>query len=164
MENPFSPGDPVCCVPTPSIDVACIHVHMASPDGTCRIIGPEFQDVDIAIAAGRTIVSCEELVSNEEIRRHPERNTLAGLCVDAVVPLPYGAHPSQCFGCYDYDGECFIEYDEVSRSGEGFRKFLDAMLTECPDHAAYLDRMGAGRLLGLRVDGEFGYVVGLKRK
>ncbi|MBD9133787.1 MAG: hypothetical protein EGP73_02835, partial [Alistipes indistinctus] len=44
------------------------------------------------------------LVSDEEMHRHPERNTLTGLCVDAVVPAAYGAHPSQCFGCYDYDG------------------------------------------------------------
>lgn len=70
-EDPFHPGSQVCCVPTPQIDVACIHVQEASPDGTCCIEGAQFQDLDIAMAARHTIVSCERLVSDEEMHRHP---------------------------------------------------------------------------------------------
>lgn len=116
QDDPFNPGNQLCCVPAPDIDVACIHVQQASPDGTCRIEDAEFQDVDIAIAARHTIVTCERLASNEELRRHPERNSILGLCVDAVVPAPYGAHPSQCAGCYDYDGPFYQEYDRASRN------------------------------------------------
>jgi glutaconate CoA-transferase subunit A len=164
QEDPFNPGSQLCCVPTPKIDVACIHVQMASPDGTFRITGPGFQDLDIAIAAKHTIVSCEELVSNEEIRRHPERNTCTGLCVDAVVHMPYGAHPSQCFDYYDLDGMFFSEYDKVSRSKETFDAFIDKYIYKCPTHEDYLDKIGASGLLGLKVNREFGYVPGLKRK
>ena len=36
---------------------AQIHVQQASPDGTCIIMGDEFHDIDIAIAARKTIVT-----------------------------------------------------------------------------------------------------------
>ncbi|MCD8140024.1 MAG: hypothetical protein LUE17_09660 [Planctomycetaceae bacterium] len=163
QDDPFHPGETLCCVPTPHLDVACIHVQQASPDGTCRIVGPGFQDIDIAMAATHTIVSCEQLVGDEEIRRHPERNSLTGLCVSAVVPLAYGAHPSQCFACYDYDAEFYRRYDSVSRKQADFDAFISDVLHQCTDHDDYLDWIGASTLLGLRVDAGYGYVAGLKR-
>ena len=71
IENPFEPGQKVIAVPVPKLDTAVIHVQKASPDGTCIIEGDEFHDVDIAVAARKVIVTCEELVSDEYIRRDP---------------------------------------------------------------------------------------------
>lgn len=164
QEDPFNPGSKLCLVPTPKIDVALIHAQKASPDGTFRITGPQFQDLDIAIAAKHTIVSCEELVDNEIMRRNPELNTATGLCVDAVVKAPYGAYPSQCFDCYDYDGMFYVEYDRISRTKEDFDKFIEKDVMSCPDHEAYLDKVGARRLLHLRIDEGHGYTRGLKRR
>lgn len=164
QEDPFHPGEQVCCVPTPQIDVACIHVQEAGPDGTCRIEGAQFQDLDIAMAAKHTIVSCERLVPEEELRRNPERNTLTGLCVDAVVPAVYGAHPSQCFGCYDYDSAFYLNYDKVSRTQEAFDGFIREYVDGCPTHGEYLDKIGADHLLSLAVVPGYGYRPGLKRR
>lgn len=164
QDDPFHPGDRLCCVPTPQIDVALIHAQYASPDGTVRIEGAPFQDLDIAMAAKHTIVSCEQLVTDEEMHRHPERNTLSGLCVSAVVEVPYGAHPSQCFGQYDYDGMFYIAYDRASRTQEDFDTFLQEYVFDCQDHDSYLDKIGASRLLSLRVRPGLGYVPNLKRR
>lgn len=164
QDDPFHPGEKLCCVPAPEIDVALIHAQEASPDGTVRIRGAAFQDVDIAMAAKRTIVSCERLVANETLRRHPEENTLTGLCVDAVVEAPWGAHPSQCFGYYDYDPSFYLLYDDSSRSQEGFSQFIREYVTGCPDHSAYVDKLGTERLGALRVDPELGYVPGLRHR
>lgn len=164
QEDPFHPGSKLCCVPTPQIDVACIHVQEASPDGTCRIEGAQFQDLDIAMAARHTIVSCERLASDEEMHRHPERNTLTGLCVDAVVPAAYGAHPSQCFGYYDYDSAFYLAYDKISRSQEDFDQFLDAYIDDCPTHGDYLNKIGAARLMELNISPGCGYHPGQKRR
>lgn len=163
QENPFVPGDMLCLVPAPSIDVAIIHVQKASPDGTCRIEGPQFQDIDIGIAAKHTIISCEELVPNEELRRESQRNSLPGLCVDAVVHMPRGAHPSQCFGYYDYDSKTMWEYDAASRTQEAFDAFTQKFVYNCADHGDYLNKIGAAQLLSLTVDQKYGYVPGLKR-
>jgi glutaconate CoA-transferase subunit A len=164
QEDPFHQGGMLCLVPTPRIDVAVIHVQKASPSGICRIEGPIFQDTDIAVAAVRTIVSCDELVSDEEICRRPELNTLTGLCVDAVVHLPFGAHPSQCFGLYDYDSRFYIQYEQVSRTQRDFDAFLRENVHDCPTHDDYLNNRGAAELLKLRVAEGYGYVPGLKRK
>lgn len=164
QEDPFHPGSTLCLVPTPSIDVACVHVQKASPDGTCRIEGAQFQDADIAIAARHTILSCEELVSDEEMRRDPGANTLPGLCVDAVVPIPWGAHPSQCCGYYDYDSRALREYDRVSRTQADFDAYVAEYVDGCPEQGQYLDKIGAGHLVTLKVDREYGYTRGLKRK
>lgn len=164
LEDPFNPGKRVCCVPAPKIDVALLHVQAASPDGTCRLEGAPFQDIDIAVAARRTIVSCENLIDTEELRREPEKNSLPSLCVDAVIHAPYGAHPSQCFGHYDYDAAMYTEYDQASRSQRGFDDFIETYVTACPTHETYLDRIGASTLAGLRVRPGTGYVPGLKRK
>ena len=96
IENPMVPGQKVVAVPVPRIDTALIHVQQASPDGTCIIEGDEFHDVDVAVAARKVIVTCEELVSDEYIRRDPTLTRIFGECVSAVVHCPYGAWPSQC--------------------------------------------------------------------
>ena len=115
IENPFEPGQKVVAVPVPRLDCAVIHVQKASPDGTCIIEGDEFHDVDIAVAAKRVIVTCEELVSDEYIRRDPTLTKVFGACVDAVVHVSYGAWPSQCYNYYDCDGAALKEYDKASK-------------------------------------------------
>lgn len=119
VENPFQPGEKVVAVPVPRLDTAVIHVQKASPDGTCIIEGDEFHDVDIAVAARKVIVTCDELVSNEYIRRDPTLTRIFGECVSAVVHAPYGAWPSQCYNYYDNDPNALREYDKAS-------KYLDA--------------------------------------
>ena len=115
VENPFEPGQKVVAVPVPKLDTAIIHVQKASPDGTCVILGDEFHDVDIAVAARKVIVTCEEIVSDEFIRQDPTANKIFGECVNAVVKAPYGAWPSQCYGYYDDDDAALKEYDKASK-------------------------------------------------
>lgn len=163
QDDPFHPGSRLCLIPTPKIDVALIHVQKASPNGTCRLEGPEFQDVDLAIAAKHTIVSCEELVSDAELCRDPGQNTITGLCVDAVVPVRFGAHPSQCYNYYDYDSREMWIYDDASRTQESFDAYLQEHVKDCRGHDAYLDKMGAAHLMGLLASSEYRYTPGLKR-
>lgn len=159
QDDPFHPGQKLLLMPTPQLDCSILHVQMASPDGTCRILGDVYQDVDLAFAAKRTIVTCDELVTNEEIRRHPELNTIPGVCVDAVVHLPYGGHPSQVYGGYDYDKEFYLAYDKAGKSDESFQAFLKEWVYDLPDHRTYLDKLGTTRVLDLNVTTGFGYHV-----
>ncbi|MDR1245896.1 MAG: glutaconate CoA-transferase [Clostridiales Family XIII bacterium] len=158
QENPFNPEEKLLLLPVPRIEAAVIHVQIASEDGTCRIFGDEYQDVDIAVAAERVVVTCEELVSNEEIRKDAEQNSIPGFLVDAVVHTAYGAHPTQCRAYYDYDKDFLRMYDKASKSDEGFETFLREWVYGADDHAAYLDKLGAARMLGLRVTPGIGYV------
>ena len=188
MENPFEPGQKVVAVPVPKLDCAVIHVQKASPDGTCVIEGDEFHDVDVAVAAKRVIVTCEELVSNEWIRRNPENNKVFGECVSAVVHAPFGAWPSQCYNYYDCDGEALKEYDKASKyqdaedakkqiekeaakaakkgiaykapeNPETFKDYLDKWVYSVKDNDDLLNKIGGARLAALRVVPGLGYSV-----
>lgn len=162
--NPFNPNEQVCLLPTPKIDTAIIHVQKAAPDGTCRIEGSLFIDVDIAMAATNCIVTCEEIVHPDELEHEPWLNQLPNLVPDAVVHAPFGAHPSQCAGCYDYDGIFLRMYDKASGDDGLFKKFLDDWVYGIRDQAEYMDKIGAARLCSLRVQPGYGYVPCLKRR
>lgn len=164
VENPFAGDDKVVAVPVPQIDTAIIHVQMASPDGTVRIYGDEFHDVDIAIAAKKTIVTCEELVHNVDIRREPEKNTIPGFCVDAVVHVPNGAHPSQCYGYYDYDAEFLRMYEQVSKTQEGFKAFVQDYIYSMENHTQYLEKLGVERLMSIKAVEGYGYATDVLKK
>lgn len=157
VDNPFAPGEPIVAVPVPKLDTALIHVQQASPDGTCRIIGGEFHDVDIAVAARKVIVTCEELVENDFIRQDPDKNTIPSFCIDAVVHCPFGAHPSQCYNYYDYDNAYMVEYDKASKTEDDFAAFVQKYVYAVSDHQAYLDLLGANRLIDLRIVPGYGY-------
>jgi glutaconate CoA-transferase subunit A len=157
QKDPFT-GETVCLLPTPKLDVAIIHVQKASPDGTVRIEGDPFHDMDIAVSAKHTIVTCEELVTNDFIREDPQLNRVPGFCVDAVVHVPYGAFPSQCYNYYDLDDAMMHEYDKASKTDEGFKAYVDKYVYGTKNQEEYLDLLGASRLLNLRVVPGLGYV------
>lgn len=150
-DNPFRPGDRLCYIPVPDIDVALIHVQKAAPDGTCRIEGAVFNDLDMALGSRRVIVSCEEIVTNEEIRREPGLNQISCIIPDAIVLAPYGAHPSQVCNYYDYDRAYLKYYDRVGREDGLFEAYLDEWVRGPADHYAYLEKLGVKRLMDLRV-------------
>ena len=186
VENPFNPGETVVAVPVPKLDTAVIHVQKASPDGTCIIEGDEFHDVDIAVAAKKVIVTCEELVSEEWIRRDPSVTSVFGECVSAVVHAPFGAWPSQCYNYYDCDDACMKEYDKASKyqdkedaekqiakekakaekkglpynapvDPETFKDYLDKWVYSVKDNDELLDKIGGARLAKLKVIPGLGY-------
>ena len=156
-ENPFNPGETLCLVPIPEIDVAIVHVQKAALDGTARIEGSIFSDLDMAMAAKHCIVTCEELVDVDEIRREPYRNTIPCLVTDAVVLAPFGAHPSQCYNYYDYDREFFRMYDKVSGDDLLFDAFIQEWIMDCEDNMKYLEKLGTRRLNSLKVIDGIGY-------
>lgn len=183
IDNPFNPGEKVIAVPVPKLDTAIIHVQQASPDGTCVILGDEFHDVDIAVAARKVIVTAEEIVSNEFIRRDPTKTKIFGECVDAVVHAPFGAWPAQCYGYYDDDPEALKEYDKASKyqddedaqvilkknaakkgiefdpnqHPETFKDFLDKWVYSVKDQNELLDKIGGARLVSLKNVPGLGY-------
>lgn len=156
-ENPFMPGETLCLVPTPQIDVAIIHVQKAAIDGTARIEGAVFSDLDMAMAAKYCIVTCEEIVEVDELRHEPDLNCIPCLVTDAVVHAPLGAHPSQVYNYYDYDREFLRMYDKVSSDDGLFEEFLQDWIYGCENHYEYLQKIGIKRLNRIRVVKGLGY-------
>lgn len=148
VEDPFT-GKPVCVVPAVHPDVAIIHVNQADRYGNARVFGPSIAPLETAMASRRVIVSTEELIDTEEIRRYPGRTTIPYFVVDAVVLAPFGAHPGTVPGLYSYDGANLDEFF-AARDEAAMKKYLDKYVYGVASHAEYLDLVGADRLMKLR--------------
>jgi len=160
IQNPFAePGQAQELVAVPAIrpDVTLIHVQKADAEGTCRIEGLTFADVEQAKAAKCVIASCEELISREEIREAPDRNQIPFFIVDAVVPLPYGAYPTACYRYYDYDDDQLKQYAEAAVDEDRFHSYLERFVYSTGTHEDYLERIGKDRLDAIKADPRYGY-------
>ena len=123
-------------------DVAAIHVHEADRFGNCRIRGTSVADLDVARAAKRLIVTCERLVSNDDIRADPTRTDIPFFCADAVCEVPFGSYPGNMPYEYFSDEEHLRQWLTVERDEERFRDFLDRHIYGVSGFFEYIERCG----------------------
>jgi glutaconate CoA-transferase, subunit A len=100
IDCPFT-GEKLLLVPALNPDVALIHVQRCDPYGNAQIDGLQFMDMDLALAADKVILTTERVVSNDQIRRAPDQTKIPFFAVDAVVELPFGCAPHECYGIYE---------------------------------------------------------------
>jgi glutaconate CoA-transferase subunit A len=142
VANPYT-DETLYAVPPLEPDVTIVHAQRADEEGNTQVWGLVGVQKEAAFAAGKLIVVVEEIVSQEVIRRDPNRTLIPGLIVDAVVHEPFGAHPSFVQGFYDRDNDFYVEWDRVSRTEAGLLRYLDEWVHGVPDRAAYMDKLGA---------------------
>jgi glutaconate CoA-transferase, subunit A len=165
LANPFSDAkEPVVLLPALNPDVAILHSQYVGDDGTVRIKGLTFADLEQAKSADKVIVTCEEIVPRSFIRLDPDQNSLPSMLVDAVVKVPYGAHPTACLGFYDYDPGHLNFYKKIAGDDALFRKYLEEWVYGVKSQEEYLDKIGAGQLQKIKANSVLGYAVGLDRK
>jgi glutaconate CoA-transferase subunit A len=164
-DNPFSPNrEPVVLLPALTPDVALIHAQLVGEDGTVRIKGLTFLDIEQAKAASRVIVTCEEVVSSAFLRQDPDQNSLPPFLVDAVVPAPFGAHPTACHYYYDYDPRHLNMYRQAAGDDNDFRTYLKDWVYGVADQEAYLAKVGVSDLMRIKANSSVGYAPGLDRR
>lgn len=150
ITSPFT-GRTYAAVRGVSPDFALIHAHASDPHGNVQLDDANWMDnsVDtyIARSAKHVIVSVEEVVSADHVRRHPLRTFLPREYVNAVVHAPFGAHPCCCDARYGYDQEELRRYYEATGSAETLEAYLDERVRGVADHWEYLDRVGVAGLL-----------------
>ena len=165
MNNPFSDEDEkVVLVPAINADVALVHAQYVGEEGTVRIEGLRFTDVEIAKCADKLIVTCEEIVPESYLRQNPDMNCLPFFLVDAIVVVPYGAHPTGCFNFYDYDAQHLNMYRRMAEDDGHFTEYLKEWVYGVSSHEEYLARVGIKRLLEIKANPAFGFRPGLERK
>jgi glutaconate CoA-transferase subunit A len=145
-------GETLHAVPALYPDVALLHVHRADRLGNCQIDGYPHMDVDIALASATVLVTAESIVSEEEIRRQPDRTVIPGFVVDALAHVPHGAYPHECYGLYEAEPAHFTEYVAgiQERGAEGVTRYLDRFVYAPATHAEYLALFGEAALAAAR--------------
>jgi len=148
MACPFT-GEQVLLVPALNPDVALIHVQRCDAYGNAQIDGLVFMDIDIAMAANKVILTTERIVSNDQIRRAPDRTKIPFIAVDAVVEVPFGSAPHECYGVYEPFFDHMDWYaDQMKQDAEaGIAAYLEKYIHGPSDWAGFLSLLGMADIL-----------------
>lgn len=148
MDCPFT-GEKLLLLPALNPDVALIHVQRADEYGNAQLDGLQFMDLDIAMAAKRVILTTERIVANDQIRRSPDLTKIPFFTVDAVVEVPFGAAPHECYGQYEPFFGHLDAYAQAIKDDPiaGVTQYLDRYYREPKTWADYLSLLGMGDLL-----------------
>lgn len=138
---PYTDQD-ITVVPALWPDVAFIHVHEADCFGNCRIHGTSVSDYHLARAAKRLIITCERLITNDEIRRNPTSTIIPFYCVDAVCHVPFGSYPGNMPYEYYSDEEHLREWLSIERDTSEHLAFLNRLIFETQDFGEYFELSG----------------------
>ena len=145
---PFT-GEKLILVPALNPDVALIHVQRCDPYGNAQMDGLQFMDIDLAMAANKVILTTERIVSNDQIRRAPDQTKIPFLAVEAVVEVPFGCAPHECYGLYEPFFKHHDMYAELIRKdpAKGIAEYLDRYFYGPKSWTEYLDLIGMEELL-----------------
>ncbi|MBT7951793.1 MAG: CoA transferase subunit A [Gammaproteobacteria bacterium] len=148
LDDPFG-GLPVIACRALVPDVALIHAHRADRFGNIQY-EPTALWPDMGImpyAAKQVIVSVEEIVDTEVLRLNPDRTVLPGFMVDAVVEVPYGAHPTSFYPDYGYDSDFHRQWTSISRDNEKVKEFISRYVHSPANQQEYLEAIGGESVL-----------------
>ena len=148
IDCPFT-GEELVLVPALNPDFALIHVQRCDAYGNAQIDGLPFMDLDLALAANRVILTTERIVSNDQIRRAPDHTKIPFLAVDAVVEVPFGSAPHECYGHYEPLFKHLDDYAARLRRDpeQGIRSYLERYFYTPKSWTEYLSLLGLEELL-----------------
>jgi acyl CoA:acetate/3-ketoacid CoA transferase alpha subunit len=153
---PFT-GESYTAVRSIEPDIAFIHAHRADREGNTQIFGMTSIIEEQARASKKVVVSVEEIVDRREIARRPELTIIPSFVVDAIVHVPFGAHPAGMYRYYNYDAEHIQQYWDSSRDAATFQDYLDEYVRGTAHYSEYLHKIGLRKLMALRADPYLGY-------
>jgi 3-oxoacid CoA-transferase subunit A/glutaconate CoA-transferase subunit A len=141
VEDPFT-GKPICLLPACYPDAVLMHVHRCDRHGNAQIDGITVEDFELARAARRLIVTTETIVDDDVIRESPQDTIIPYYLVDAVVHVPYGAHPTLMPGHYYFDEQHIGEWLRLSKTDEGAARYFDRYVHNVDGFGPYLELVG----------------------
>jgi glutaconate CoA-transferase subunit A len=150
MECPYT-KEKLVLVPALKPDVAIVQAQRADEDGNTHFWGGSGVTKEAVLAARKVIVVVEEVVSKKVIQRDPNRTLIPGFLVSAVVPEPWGAHPSPMQGYYNRDHQEYVTYHQESKEREGYLKWLKKWVLGVKDRKEYLKLLGEEKIKSLLV-------------
>ena len=143
-------GKDVVTVPAVNPDVCIVHVQRADKYGNAQYWGAIGSVPAAALASKKIIITCEELVDTEIIRSSPHHTIIPAFRADAVIEVPWGAHPTEVPGHYNQDKLMWGLFMKAAARGNTLKAWMDEWIFGCPDRHAYIDhfveKYGSDRL------------------
>lgn len=131
VRSPYPDGEELVAMPALSLDVALVHMNRADATGNAQFLGPDpYFDHLFCMAARRRFVTCEKIVSTEELTAGGCVHSLLlnRAMVDGVIETPGGAHFTECLPDYGRDEDFQREYAESARDAQSWETFRSRYL------------------------------------
>lgn len=136
---PFT-GETVAAVQAINPDVGIIHVQRADAVGNAQKWGSLGLDRMGINACRRIIVTTEEIVSSNVIRKSPNLTIVPGARVSAVVEEPWGSYPIHLTGCYGSDVMAYLKETE-GKGEEGYETFMKEYVYGVKDRQGFIEKV-----------------------
>lgn len=137
VTDPFS-GEKTLVVKGYNPDCALMHVQRADKAGNGQLWGAMINSKWAALAAKKIILSTEKIVDSEVIKSSPHLTIAPAHKVCAVVECPWGAHPSEIAGNYDYDMIFRALFFASSGSPDAIKAWMDEWIYNVSDREEYI--------------------------
>ena len=128
IDNPFSSGDPIVALPAIAPDCALIHAPLADRFGNV-FVGCKRELMLMAHASRQTFVTVEELFPGNLLEGERAAGVIPAIYVTAVAVAKRGTWPLPFLDYYPGDEAMVSRYVELSRTQEGFDRFLEELLS-----------------------------------
>ncbi|MFO7570810.1 MAG: CoA-transferase [Smithellaceae bacterium] len=139
IDCPYT-GKKLLTVPAANPDVCIVHVQRADQFGNAQYWGALGSVAAAALASRKIIVSCEEIVEHDIIQSSPHLTIIPAYRVNAVVEVPWGAHPTEVLGHYNIDSFMYGLFMKADATAGGLKAWMDEWVYGCENRAAYIDR------------------------
>lgn len=149
LQNPMRvDSDPVAFIPALYPDVSFIHVQKADKYGNAMIYGPSVNDIAMAAASRKLVITAEEIVPESYFRNNPQGVCIPFMYADAVVELPYGGLPGSVPGVYYWPRQWWEKLMRWATRSEGnLQQFIDEWIYGTKDQFDVIEKLGGGRFI-----------------
>jgi len=136
-------------------DISFLHGWAADPAGNVVCAPPYAETASSARAAREGVIATvERIVDHEFIKRYSHLVKVPSYLVKAVCPAQFGSHPAGMsnYGLerevtgYEVDRDFCMDLREKSKDPETLQAWMDEWIRGCPDHDAYIEKLGHERL------------------
>ena len=146
-------GRRLLAIPALHLDYALIFADVSDEYGNVQFEGTGYVDALVASAARKVVVQAERIVSNDVIRRAPERTRFWR--DTAVVRAPWGTHPYSG-AALSADNDHLRRYAKAVQAATGgdrapLEGYLREFVLEPETHLDYLERVGIRRIAELTI-------------
>lgn len=127
VQCPFT-AEVLAAVPAINPDVTIVHAQRADRAGNVQMWGIVGVQKEAVMAAGRVIVTVEEVV--DVLDPVPGAVVLPAWVLSAVCVVPNGSHPSYAAGYSTRDNAFYSAWDDISRDRDTFTTWMERHVLE----------------------------------
>ncbi|MCX7982747.1 MAG: hypothetical protein N2572_07555 [Syntrophales bacterium] len=132
-------GREVLTVPAANPDVCIVHVQRADREGNAQYWGAMGSVAYAALASKSIVVSCEQIVSEDIIESSPHLTIIPAFRVNAVVEIPWGAHPMEVIGHYNRDIMMYSIFARACSDERRMKEWMEEWVLSQLSRESYLE-------------------------